>query len=126
MHSIVHLQPIIPHYREEFFYLLSKKVHQDIYIYENIKDAKESSFNISKTRFAQIQSKMFRGGILVYNPFTLIKGYYDCLVLMLNFNHITTWLLLLTTCMLTSWSIYYFTERKTSDVKRWIKGKLLK
>lgn len=96
MRSIVHLQPIIPHYREEFFYLLSKKVHQDIYIYENIKDAKESSFNISKTRFAQIQSKMFRGGILVYNPFTLIKGYYDSLVLMLNFTHITTWLLLLT------------------------------
>lgn len=96
MRSIVHLQPIIPHYREEFFYLLSKKVHQDIYIYENIKDAKESSFNISKTRFAQIQSKMFRRGILVYNPFTLIKGYYDCLVLMLNFTHITTWLLLLT------------------------------
>lgn len=96
MRSIVHLQPIIPHYREEFFYLLSKKVHQDIYIYENIKDAKKSSFNISKTRFAQIPSKMFRGGILVYNPFTLIKGYYDCLVLMLNFTHITTWLLLLT------------------------------
>lgn len=96
MRSIVHLQPIIPHYREEFFYLLSKKVHQDIYIYENIKDAKESSFNISKTRFAQIHSKMFRGGILVYNPFTFIKGYYDCLVLMLNFTHITTWLLLLT------------------------------
>ena len=96
MRSIVHLQPIIPHYREEFFYLLSKKVHQDIYIYENIKDAKESSFNISKTRFAHIQSKMFRGGLLVYNPFTLIKGYYDCLVLMLNFTHITTWLLLLT------------------------------
>ena len=96
MRSIVHLQPIIPHYREEFFYLFSKKVHQDIYIYDNIKDAKESSFNISKTRFAQIQSKMFRRGILVYNPFTLIKGYYDCLVLMLNFTHITTWLLLLT------------------------------
>lgn len=99
MRSIVHLQPIIPHYREEFFYLLSKKVHQDIYIYENIKDAKKSSFNISKTRFAQIPSKMFRGGILVYNPFTLIKGYYDCLVLMLNFTHITTWLLLLTKFM---------------------------
>ena len=28
--------------------------------------------------------------------------------------------------MLISWGIYYFTERKTSDVKRWIKGKILK
>ena len=44
----------------------------------------------------------------------------------LDMKGIVLYILLLTTCMLTSWSIYYFTERKTSDVKRWIKGKLLK
>lgn len=96
MRSIVHLQPIIPHYREEFFNLLSKKVHQDIYIYENVKDAKKSSFNISKTKFKQISAKIFRGGVLIYNPLTLIKDNCDVLVLMLNFTHISTWLLLLT------------------------------
>lgn len=96
MRSIVHLQPIIPHYREEIFNLLSKRVHQDIYIYENVKDAQKSSFNISKTKFKQISAKIFRGGVLIYNPLTLINSNCDVLVLMLNFTHISTWVLLLT------------------------------
>lgn len=41
-------------------------------------------------------AKMFRGGVLLYNPFKLLKKDYDALVLMLNFTHVTTWLLLLT------------------------------
>lgn len=97
MKSIVHLQPIIPHYREEFFSLLAKRTNQDIYIYEKVKDAKESSFNIvGNEKYRQIPAKMFKGGILLYNPFTLVNGKYDVFVLMLNFTHITTWLLLFT------------------------------
>lgn len=44
----------------------------------------------------------------------------------LDLKGIVLYLLLLAFCMLTSWGIYYFTERKTSDVKYWIKGKFLK
>lgn len=97
MKSIVHLQPIIPHYREEFFSLLGRRTRQYIFIYENIKDAKKSSFNIvDNVKYKQMPAKMFRGGVLLYNPFKLLKKDYDALVLMLNFTHVTTWLLLLT------------------------------
>lgn len=96
MCSIIHLQPFIPHYREEFFSLLGQQKHQDIYIYESIKNAKNSFFNMGNIKYKQIPSKMFRGGILVYNPLKLITQDSDVLILMLNFTHITTWLLLLT------------------------------
>lgn len=43
----------------------------------------------------------------------------------LDMKGIVLYILLLFICMLTSWGIYYFTERKTSDVKSWIKGKIL-
>ena len=39
---------------------------------------------------------MSKGGVLLYNPFKLLKTDYDALVLMLNFTHVTTWLLLFT------------------------------
>ena len=97
MKSIVHLQPIIPHYREEFFSLLGERIKQDIYIYEDVKDAKKSSFNlVGGAKYKQMPSRMFKGGILLYNPFKLLKKDYDALVLMLNFTHLTTWLLLFT------------------------------
>lgn len=97
MKSIVHLQPIIPHYREGFFSLLGKRSKQDIYIYEDVKDAKKSSFNIvGDAKYKQMPAMMSKGGVLLYNPFKLLKTDYDALVLMLNFTHVTTWLLLFT------------------------------
>ena len=97
MKSIVHLQPIIPHYREGFFSLLGKRTKQDIYIYENVKDAKKSSFNIvGDAKYKPMPALMSKGGVLLYNPFKLLKTDYDALVLMLNFTHVTTWLLLFT------------------------------
>lgn len=97
MKSIVHLQPIIPHYREGFFSLLGKRTKQDIYIYEDVKDAKKSSFNIvGDAKYKPMPALMSKGGVLLYNPFKLLKTDYDALVLMLNFTHVTTWLLLFT------------------------------
>lgn len=55
--SIVHLQPIIPHYREEFFDLLSKRVHQDIYIYENVKDAQNPLLISVKQSLSKFRQK---------------------------------------------------------------------
>ena len=44
----------------------------------------------------------------------------------LDMKGIVMYLLLLAVCMFTSWGIYYFTERKTNEVKCWIKGRILK
>lgn len=131
MKSIVHLQPIIPHYREGFFSLLGKRSKQDIYIYEDVKDAKKSSFNIvGDAKYKQMPAMMSKGGVLLYNPFKLLKTDYDALVLMLNFTHVTTWLLLFTKFLhrkkIILWGqgisvCRYLKEEKTPDWKlKWM------
>ena len=92
---IAHLQPMIPHYREEFFSRLGDMTRQDIYTFESDDLSKAQSFNIGSTAHKHIACKSFRG-FLLYNPLPLLRGDYDVLVLMLHIGHITTWLLLLT------------------------------
>lgn len=104
--KLIHLQPFIPHYREEFFDLLAQRLSQktidgktwgqEIYTYEKTKDVASASFNISRLVSKHIPSRLFKGKLLFYNPFPLLKKENKVLVLMLHFGHITTWLLLLT------------------------------
>ena len=105
MMKLVHLQPFIPHYREEFFSLLGRRLkeknvgqsfEQEIYTFEKTKDVKSASFNMSNISCKHIQSMLIKGKLLVYNPFKLLRKEDEVLVLMLHFAHITTWLLLLT------------------------------
>lgn len=105
MMKLVHLQPFIPHYREEFFSLLGKRLkekcggktlEQKIYTFERTKDVKSASFNMSDIACEHIPSKLFKGKLLVYNPYKLLCKENEVLVLMLHFAHISTWLLLLT------------------------------
>lgn len=105
MMKLVHLQPFIPHYREEFFSLLGRRLkeknvgqsfEQEIYTFEKTKDVKSASFNMSNISCKHIQSMLIKGKLLVYNPFKLLCKENEVLVLMLHFAHITTWLLLLT------------------------------
>lgn len=105
MIKVIHLQPFIPHYREEFFSLLGRRLkeknvgqsfEQEIYTFEKTKDMKSASFNMSNISCKHIQSMLIKGKLLVYNPFKLLRKEDEVLVLMLHFAHITTWLLLLT------------------------------
>ena len=105
MIKVIHLQPFIPHYREEFFSLLGRRLkeknvgqsfEQEIYIFEKTKDVKSASFNMSTISCKHIQSMLIKGKLLVYNPFKLLRKENEVLVLMLHFAHISTWLLLLT------------------------------
>ena len=94
---IAHLQPFVPHYREEFFEGLSRRVKQTVYVYKDDRAAGATGCNISATEHKYISNKLMKGGmLLVYNPLPLLRGRYDALVLMLHSGHITTWLLLLT------------------------------
>ena len=105
MMKLVHLQPFIPHYREEFFSLLGRRLkeknvgqsfEQEIYTFERTKDVKSASFNMSNISCKHIQSMLIKNKLLVYNPFKLLRKENEVLVLMLHFAHISTWLLLLT------------------------------
>lgn len=106
MKKLVHLQPFIPHYREEFFELLGKRLRQgdakgepleqEVFTYENTDDVKSSAFQMGHIVTKHIPSKLIKGKLLLYRPFTLLRKDYDTLVLMLHFAHVGTWLLLLT------------------------------
>lgn len=90
------LQPEVPHYRTEFFLRLENNMElSDIYVYHSQSISKSSGFNINENGVQVIPNKVMKG-FLLYNPALLLQKEYNTLVLMLNYSHITTWLLLLT------------------------------
>jgi glycosyltransferase involved in cell wall biosynthesis len=122
------LQPLIPHYREEFFEGLSKSHELKIYCY-NGKSDKYSTFNHSTFANKSIRKIQF-GPILIYNPMQLMRGEYKTLILMLHFGHLSTWGLLLTKFIhkkkIILWGQgisvkrYLKEERKPSILLRWM------
>lgn len=95
-HNIAILQPLVPHYRTEFFKLLDDKVNLlDIYVYYSYDQVLKQGFSIDEIKLYKIYNLEFKG-VLWYNPFKLLQKKYDTIVLMWHFAHITTWLLLLT------------------------------
>ncbi len=95
MKNIAFLQPEIPHYRKEFFELMRNKFKiMDIYVYNSLEKTKKQGFHVESEDTNYISNIDIKG-VLLYNPFILLQKKYDDLVLMLQFSHITTWLLLL-------------------------------
>lgn len=89
------LQPNYPHYREEFFQELQKKVKgTDLFSFQDEKASISKGFKINSS-FSKVSAWEYRG-FLLYSPRVMLKLKYDTLVLMLHFGHLTTWLLLLT------------------------------
>lgn len=93
--SIAILQPIIPHYRIDFFRGLQKSKQCDIYVYNTDRTGKKEGFKLDFDSSKHIANISFKG-ILLYSPIPFLSKRYDTLVLMLHFAHITTWLLLVT------------------------------
>lgn len=89
------LQPIITHYREDFFFLLRKKIPADIYVYDLPETSKKQNLKIGKAPIIHLKNRNIKG-LLFYSPFPFISKKYTTIILMLHFAHITTWLLLLT------------------------------
>ncbi len=89
------LQPIVPHYRENFFKILYEKTACDVYTYEREKTAIKENFNISSFRAKKIRNLCWKD-FLLYSPAPLLSKKYRILVLMLHVAHLTTWMLLLT------------------------------
>lgn len=90
------LQPLIPHYRTEFFQKLKEKCQTcDIFLYEDVKKTKKEGFKISDLAAKYVGNFTIKG-VLFYNPFPFLKKDYDTIILMFQFFHVTTWILLLT------------------------------
>lgn len=89
------LQPQIPHYREEFFIELRKKVATDIFVTESPKKFIHKGFNLTTIPVKNLWNINIKD-LLFYSPFPLLSSQYKTIVIMLHFAHITTWLLLLT------------------------------
>jgi glycosyltransferase involved in cell wall biosynthesis len=93
--QIIILQPHIPHYREEFFEMLSQKNGLKVYCYENDNNILQANFE--KALFKTLPIKRFNlGPFMWYNPFKLVSKDSNTIVLMLDFKHLATWILLLT------------------------------
>jgi glycosyltransferase involved in cell wall biosynthesis len=88
------LQPYVPHYREEFFNSFREQMPTELYCYEKQDRMKQDHFKEAKTGIIQLGA-FVKGPWVLYNPFPLLNKKYDVLVLMLNFGHLTTWLILL-------------------------------
>ena len=87
------LQPMIPHYRTDFFHILNKICDDvSLFTYVDENNYKASGFHV-QMKSDHIESIQL-GPVLLYNPLPFLSKKYDTLVLMLNFGHITTWLLL--------------------------------
>lgn len=93
--NVALLNPLVPHYREEFFKQLATHIDLDIYIYEG--GSEYANFNVSDLQVKKIKSFGFFGNrFIFYNIIPLMAKKYDTLVLMLHFGHISSWFLLLT------------------------------
>ncbi|WP_440132887.1 glycosyltransferase [Chitinophaga sancti] len=88
------LQPYIPHYREEFFDMLQEQLPMDLYCYEKQAEIGKDHFKVGNTKVISLPA-IVKGPFVFYNPFPLLNRKYNVLVLMLNFGHLSTWLILL-------------------------------
>jgi Glycosyltransferase len=89
------LQPVIPHYRDDFFEKLSARVSCDIYVYDKPQKAIKANIKLSNLTTIPIKRLLF-AGILLYSISSFLLKKYTTLVLMSNIGHISTWFLLLT------------------------------
>ena len=87
------LQPLIPHYRSEFFKKLGKSTQFKLFTYEDSATLDKQKLENSHIKSEHIWNIKL-GPFLIYSPFVFLQS--KQLVLMLHIGHLTTWLLLLT------------------------------
>jgi hypothetical protein len=93
---IVILQPLIPHYREDFWKGINSYRSSYIYIYQKNARVNKNKFNIGGIEAKYIKNISIKDRILIYSIFPFFRKKYNILVLPLHFGHITTWILLMT------------------------------
>jgi len=88
------LQPLVPHYREHFFNRLREQAPFDLYCYSRAEALQRQNLAAGSTSIKPL-SAWSVGPFVLYNPLGFFKSDYKVLVLMLNFAHLSTWMILL-------------------------------
>jgi glycosyltransferase involved in cell wall biosynthesis len=88
------LQPLVPHYREHFFNRLQEQAPFDLYCYDGADALQKRNLAAGTTTVKQLPSWSV-GPFVLYNPLRFFNRNYKVLVLMLNFAHLSTWMILL-------------------------------
>jgi len=87
------LQPLIPHYREDFFKRLNKEFDIDLFVYTNQNVVEKDNFKNATLAYSKLGSlQLF--GVLIYNFFPLLHPKYKVLILPGEIRSLTTWILL--------------------------------
>lgn len=95
MKRIALLNPIVPHYREEFYRKLSERYPLDVFVYEPDL-GNRGGFSLSTFPITPLKSISFlKQRFIAYDIRPFLSSRYDTIVLMLHFGHLSTWLLLL-------------------------------
>ena len=93
-YKIAIIQPMIPHYREEFYQKLSSKFDVKLYSWQDVKDAKKSGFGSVGINFDKLKGLKI-GPIIIYNPFYFLFGKYDVIIMVQEMKYISHWVILL-------------------------------
>ncbi|QJB37082.1 glycosyltransferase [Chitinophaga oryzae] len=88
------VQPLVPHYREHFFNRLREQAPFDLYCYHGTKALQQQNLAAGSTSVKPLSAWNI-GPFVLYNPLRFFKSDYKVLVLMLNFAHLSTWIILL-------------------------------
>ncbi|MPR32126.1 glycosyltransferase [Salmonirosea aquatica] len=88
------LNPMIPHYREDFFRGIKEKIDTEVFIFFDNNRIEKLNFQKGNLISTHVKSVSL-GPILIYDFRKLLKSDIKVLVLMLNFSQISTWLLLI-------------------------------
>ena len=88
------VQPLVPHYREHFFNRLREQAPFELYCYNGAEAMQKQNLSAGRTPAKPLPALSI-GPFVLYNPLRLFKSDYKVLVLMLNFAHISTWIILL-------------------------------
>lgn len=124
------VQPIIPHYRKDFFIGLKKSLDVDVYCYEN-ENINKGNFKSAGLPVLNLKKIVFKN-FIVFNIFPLLDRKYTTLVLMFTPYQLSTWILLLTKFIhkkkIIIWghgiSINKFQQEESnvSTLKKWLLG----
>lgn len=90
------VQPVIPLFRKDFITLLFDKIGSSRVFGYREQEALQKKGNWYDKRVLEHLPTIYKGGLIIYNPFKLVFSEYNVLVLMWHPGCIMNWLILLT------------------------------
>lgn len=88
------IQPMVPHYRQEFYTRLQDEYDVDIYSWQDIQAAKNNGFDSAKLEYHKLKG-ISLGSAIIYNCLPFLFGRYNLIVLVQEMKYVSHWFILL-------------------------------